>query len=489
MHGKSSHYLVITAVLSLGAIAFSLLQSLLLPAIPSLEKSLNVSADAAGWLLTSYLISAAIATPIVGRLGDQKGKGRLLFIILVVLAVGTTISALSTTLPVMIVGRVIQGAAGGVFPLACGIIRDEFPRHRVTWAIGVLSALLGLGGAIGIVMSGVIIDHLDYHWLYWFPLILVLIAAVSAVIVVPESPVRASSGINWLGAVLMGGWLVAVLVAVSEAPYWGWASAGVIGLFVLALVLFPLWVWSEARSPTPLVDMKMMRIRTVWTTNTASLLLAAGMFGMFLLIPQFTQTPSSVGYGFGSSVVQSGFYLLPNSIAMLTVAPMTGRLTLRFGSKRLMVTAGIFGALAYFALTVAHSQPWNIYFASGLLGVSVGLGFASMSNLVVEAVPFEQTSVAAAMNANVRSVGAALGAGVAISLIQSTVGANGYPTERGYTMAFLFLCVALIAAAALALLIPKQTRPSVVLSESHPALTAEAEVVMGAIAYTPEARA
>ena len=481
-------YGFITGVLALAAMAYGLLQSLLVPAIPSLEKSLNVTASQASWLLTGFLLSAAVTTPIAGRIGDQVGKAKVLIVALSLLAVGSLISGLSTELPVMLVGRVLQGMAGGTFPLAAGIIRDEFAPHRVAWGIGMMSAVLGLGGAVGIVLSGIIIEHLDYHWLYWIPMLLALIAIVAVVLVIPESPVRAARGINWFGAATMAGWLIAVLVAVSQAPAWGWTSARVMGLFALGMVLFGLWVWSESRSATPLIDMKMMRIRTVWTTNISSLLLSTGMFGMFLLLPQFTQTPPSAGYGFGASVVQSGLYLLPNSICMLTVAPMTGRLALRFGSKRLMVAGGLISALAYFVLIIAHSEPWQIMLSSGMLGVAVGLGFAAMSNLVIEAVPFEQTSVAAGMNATTRSVGAAVGAAVATSIVQSTAHNGGYPTVNGYTDAFWVLAVALVASTGLALIIPPSRRPSIVLDESHPALTAEAEVVIGAIAYTPETR-
>ena len=482
-------YGVMTAVLAMATMGYGLLTSLLLPAIPSIQHSLHVSAVAASWLLTAFLLSAAVATPIAGRIGDQRGKARTMVVVLMILALGTLVSALSTTLTVMLIGRVLQGIAGGVFPLACGIMRDQFPAHRVAWGIGIMSAILGLGGAVGIVASGIIVEHLSYHWLFWIPFALAVVSTVATVLYVPESPVQQERGINWLGGLLMAGWLAALLVAVSMAPTWGWGSPAVLTLLGLTVVVAGLWVLSESRSPTPLIDMTMMRNRTVWTTNTASLLLAAGMFGMFFLVPQYTETPPSDGYGFGASVVMSGLYLLPNSVAMLIVAPMTGRLAGRFGSKMLLFSGCVIGAFAYLVLVIAHSEPWNILLASGLLGIAVGLGFASMSNLVIEAVPFEQTSVAAGMNANVRSVGAAIGAAVAVSIIQSTAHAGQPPTEAGYVTAFAMLGLTLVVSAGLAFLIPNSRRPSVVLSESHPGLTAEAEVVMGAIAYTPETSA
>jgi MFS family permease len=210
------------------------------------------------------------------------------------------------------------------------------------------------------------------------------------------------------------------------------------------------------------------------------------MFAMFITVPQFAQTPARVGYGFGASVTQSGLYLLPFAVAMLVIAPLTGRLTVAIGSKTILIMGALFAAACYGFLAVAHSQPWNIYVAAGLLGVGVAFGYASMSNLIVEAVPPSQTGVATGMNTNVRNIGAALGSGVATSLIVSGLLVRGYPREHGYVLAFVVCAGALVVAAVAALMIPSRSRPSIVLSESHPGLTAEAEVVVGAIGYVAE---
>jgi EmrB/QacA subfamily drug resistance transporter len=484
-----TNYAVTFAVLATAALAFSLLQSLIIPAIPQLEHTLHTSESGASWLLTAYLLSAAIATPILGRVGDMAGKEKIIVAVLIALSVGSLISALATTLPVMLVGRVIQGAGGAVFPLAFGIIRDEFPAERVAGAIGVMSAILGAGAGAGIVLAGPILVHLNYHWLFWFPLIMSLAATIATFVFVPESPVRAPGTINWLGAVLMSGWLVTGLLAISYAPTWGWGSSSVIGLAAVTMVLLVLWVVSENRSASPLVDMKMMRIRAVWTTNLAALLFGFGMFAMFIVLPQFAQTPTHVGYGFGASVTQSGLYLAPFAVAMVIVAPMTGRLSVRIGSKMVLVAGSFFAASSYLVLVVSHSQEWTMYLATALLGVGIALGFASMANLIIEAVPAEQTGVATGMNTNIRNIGAALGSGIATSLVISQLLRDGYPAEHGYVLAFAVSGLALVVAGLAALLIPRRQVPSVVLREPHRALTAEAEVVVGAIAFGPEDRA
>ena len=264
------------------------------------------------WIFTAYLLAASVATPIAGRLGDMFGKKRTLWSSLSASAAARYSPLLATTLPVMIGARAIQGLGGAIFPLAFGIIRDEFPRERVAGGIALISGLLGLGGGLGIILAGPILAHLDYHWLFWIPLVVIALTALATMLIVPESPVRAPGTVDWAGATLLSPWLICLLVAISEAPTWGWLSARTLGLIAVAARRSR----SRGSAPrrgraSPLVDMRMMRLRGVWTTNLAGFLLGIGMYSAFVLIPQFVQTPTSNGYGFGSSVTQAGLFLDP----------------------------------------------------------------------------------------------------------------------------------------------------------------------------------
>jgi predicted MFS family arabinose efflux permease len=286
----------------------------------------------------------------------------------------------------------------------------------------------------------------------------------------------------------MSGWLTTGLVAVSYGPIWGWLAGSVVALYVATAILAVLWFWSEQRSKHPLVDMKIMRIRAVWATNLAAMLYGFGMFAMFITVPQFTQTPVAIGYGFGASVTQSGLYLLPFSLAMVVVAPFTGWLSMRIGSKGVLIVGSFFSAVSYAVLVVGHSESLLIYVASALLGVGLAPAFASLANLIIESVPADQTGVATGMNTNIRNIGAALGAGIATSLVISQVMSNGYPEESGYVLAFAVSGIGMVVAALAALLIPTRSTADRALlqSESHPGLTAEGEAIVGAIAYVPE---
>ena len=453
------HHNVTFAVLALGGISYALLQSLVAPALPDIQHALHTSPDAVSWVLTAYLLSASVATPLIGRLGDMYGKERLLVIVLGLLSLGTVIAALASSLSVMLVGRVIQGAAGGIFPLAFGIIRDEFPRERVAGGIGLMSALLGVGGGAGVVLAGPIVDNLSFHYLFWLSLIPILVATALTHLAVPESPVRVPGRVNWIAASLMGLGIVFVLVAVSETAKWHWLSAKTLGLIGAGIVVLALWVVGESRSEQPLVDMRMMRIRGVWTTNLVALLLGFGLYASFILIPQLVETPSGHGYGFGASVTKAGLFLLPSTIAMLIVGAQTGRLEKRFGSKPPLL-AGCLLAFASFALLAfAHTAQWEIYAASVLLGAGIGLAFASMANLIIENVGPGETGVATGMNTVTRTVGGAFGGAAVASLIARTVvPATGLPTSHGYSQAFGLCAVALLAGVVVGLWIP-QRRP------------------------------
>jgi EmrB/QacA subfamily drug resistance transporter len=448
---------LILAVLSLGGGAYALLQSLVVPALPVLQKDLHTSTSGVAWVFTSYLLAASVVTPIAGRLGDMFGKKRVLVVALWGLAVGTLLGAVVTSLPLMIVARTIQGLGGAIFPLAFGILRDEFPRERVASAIALMSGILGIGGGLGIVLAGPILANLSYHWLFWLPLVVTSMAALAAMRFIPESTLRAAGNVHWLGAILLSGWLVAMLLAVSEASTWGWGSTKTIGLFVLAAVIAAFWVRAESRATHPLVDMRMMRLGGVWTTNAAALLLGFGMYSAFILIPQFVQTPKSTGYGFGASVTQSGFFLVPTTIALLIVSPLGGRLSGIVGSKVPLVIGSVIATLAFVVLAVASSR-WEVYVASALMGIGVGFAFASMANLIVEAVPPGQTGVATGMNTIVRTIGGAIGAEVAASVLAANVLASGLPDKHGYTITFT-ICAAVVAVGILAsLAVPGRRR-------------------------------
>ncbi len=467
MSGKDAdrdrtHPNVTLAVLSAGGMSYALLQSAVAPALPDFQKALGASETQTAWILTSYLLSASVATPIIGRLGDIHGKKRVLVAVLAMLGVGTFISAIGSSLGVILTGRIIQGAGGGIFPLAFSIVRDEFPREKVAGGIGLLSSLLGVGGGLGIVMAGPIINNFSYHWLFWFPLAAVVISTLLTVALVPESPYTAPSRINWPAAGLMSVGLTAVLFGVSQASSWGWGSPKTIALLLFGVLVMVLWVRREIRTEIPLVDMTTMRLRAVWTTNLVAFLLGAGMYTSFIVLPGFVETPARAGYGFAASVGQAGVFMLPSALLILFIGQLAGRIDARFGSRLPLIWGCASAALGFALLTVAHDARWEVYVASSLLGLGIGLAFAAMANLIVQAVPADQTGVATGVNTVTRTVGGAFGGQIAATVLTGSAAgaaASALPSESGFTIAFGLVTAWLVVATLAGLTIPRPERP------------------------------
>jgi EmrB/QacA subfamily drug resistance transporter len=460
------------AVLAAAAAAFSLMQSLVTPVLPTIQQDLHTSAGTVTWVLTAWLLSASVATPLMGRIADMTGKDRALLVALAAIAVGCLLAAVAPNVTVLIIARVIQGLGGAIFPVSFGILRDEFPPARVTSAIGVLAAVIATGGGLGIVLAGPIVGALNWRWLFWLPLAVVVLVGLAAWRLVPASPVRTPGRVNWLSAALLSAWLVALLLPLSKATAWGWTSARTLGLLAGAVVLLAAWLLAELRSAEPLIDMRMMRLPAVWTANLVALLFGAAMFGVFAFLPQLMQIPASSGYGFGATVTGAGLLMLPMLVTMAVFGSLSGPLTRWAGSKSQLLWGAGLSTVATLSLALRHSAPWEVAVAGGVFGIGLGLVYSSLVNLIVQSVPRHQTGVASGMNTNIRTIGASIGTAVVSSIITSHPGAQGLPAESGFTEAFLVLTFVAAAAFLVALLVPAARKPaSEPVAETLPELT------------------
>ena len=444
---------MILSVLLVAGLAYAVLASAVIPALPTIQHELHTTETGVAWVLTGFLVSASVGTSIIGRLGDMYGKERLLLWTLLVLAVGTLLAALANSLAVLIVARVIQGVAGGIFPLSFSIARDEFPSDKVAGSIGIISAILGIGSGFGLVVGGLIVEHLSWHWLFWLPLVVTVVAAVCTWRFVPESPVRSPGHVNWLAAALMSVGICCVLIAIAQTTVWGWGGTRTIALLAAGAVTIAAWIWVEVHSREPLVDMTMMRIRGVWTTNLVAFLLGAGMYASFIVFPQFAQLPTSTGFGFGSSVVVSSLYLLPAALCMGVLGAVAGRIAYRFGSKSALIAGTATTAVAFIWIAVNHHRPIDMLISAGLLGIGIGLAFAALGNLIVQAVPPRQTGVATGMNTVMRTLGGALGGQLSATFIVDHQ-ARGLPTVTGFTETFVMATAFLVVCVVAGLLVP-----------------------------------
>lgn len=445
-------------VLVVAVTAFSLAQSLLIPELGPLARELRTDQSTVTWLLTAYLISASISTPIVGRLGDAFGKQRMLVVSLAFLAIGSLVGAVAPSVGWMIVGRALQGAGGGLLPLSFGIIRDELPAAKVPQAIGVTTSLLTVGIGGGIVLAGPLSSTLGRSWLFWAPFVVCVVAAVAAARVVPRSPTLTGERIRPWSALLLAGWLVLLLVPVSRASVWGWTSAAVVLPLLGAVAVSGLWARTELRSDSPLVDLRALRRRAVWTAHAIAFLVGVGLYSSSTLIPQFLQTPATAGYGFGVTTTVSGLMLIPQCLASFVAGVAAARAAHRFGSRTMVITGVLLAAVGTALLAVTGDSLTGVYVGTSLIGLGTGLSLALLATLVVAAVPAAQTGVAAGTNANLRTIGGAIGSAVLTTVVTARTGPTGRPVAAGYTDGFLIIAAALVVAALVGLLVPVGVR-------------------------------
>ncbi|MFT4049109.1 MAG: MFS transporter [Solirubrobacterales bacterium] len=445
--------------LSLGAIAFALMQSLVVPAMPVIQKVTGGSETSVSWILTGYLLVASVATPIIGRLGDVYGKQRVLVYCLAGVAVGIVVTGLfPSNLTLLIIGRSIMGLGGGIFPLAFAIIRDDFPPERIASGIGFLSSLIGAASGFGIVIAGLIIEYASYELIYWIPLLAVVPAIALAKFVIPESPRQEGSPINWFSAALMSIGLGAVLVAITEAVDWGWGAPRTLALIAFGLAFIGFWIANEVRSPVALVDMGMMRLRGIWTTNLVAFLVGIGMYASFLLVPLLVQEPESTGYGFGADVIHGALYVLPMAVTMLLAGQIVGPIEARVGSRPALLAGCLITAISFLMLVPWHSTAADIYISSALMGLGIGLAYATLATLVVENADPTQTGVASGMNNVLRTVGGAFGGQIAATILASNTLSSGRPSEDAFVLAFVMCGVATLAAFGAGFAIPRRGR-------------------------------
>ena len=463
------HYNVTLAALAVAGTAFALQQTLVVPALPALQHDLHTSTAWVTWLLSAFLLAASVATPLLGKLGDQHGKERLLVIALGIFFLGSLAAVFAPNVWFLIACRAIQGAGGAVFPLSFSIMKDEFPPEKLAFGVGIVSALFSVGAALGTVLSGVIVDNTSWRGLFVLGTVVTGVAIVLVHRFVPESPVKAPSRLDLPGAALLSGGLVCFLVALTEGESWGWRSGQILGLFAAAVLLLLAWSLVELRVPEPMVDMRMLADRTVLLTNVTAALAGFAMFSSFVLVPNFARAPQGlthelaglVDYGFGASVTKVGLYLLPGALAGLGSGLLAGILSRRWGWKLPLFLGMALATCGPAALALWHDRPWHIILGMFLVGAGIPFTLAATTNLIVDAVRPTETGVATAVNTVMRTVGGVIGGQVGAAILTTaTIAGTSVPAESTFVTAFWISTAVSVVAAVLALLVrPHTGRP------------------------------
>ncbi|MFI0821014.1 MFS transporter [Streptomyces sp. NPDC021098] len=452
----------VVAVLALSGIVVSLMQTLVIPLIPELPTLLHASAADTTWAITATLLAGAVATPVVGRLGDMYGKRRMLLISLSLLVTGSAVGALSDSLAPMVVGRALQGLAAGVIPLGISIMRDELPPERLGAATALMSASLGVGGALGLPAAALLAERADWHVLFWTAAGLGVLATALVAKLVPESAVRSGGRFDVAGAAGLSIALVCLLLAISKGATWGWTSGLTGGLFLASVVTLALWGRWELRSARPLVDLRTTARRQVLLTNLASASFGFSMFAMSLLMPQLLQLPEATGYGLGETMLTVGLVMAPSGLVMMAMAPLSARISKNQGPKVTLMLGAVVVAAGYGLNIALMSAIWHLVLVSCVIGAGVGLAYGAMPALVMAAVPVSETAAANSLNTLMRSIGTSISsavAGVVLAEMTLTLGSVTLPAQNGFRVVMAIGAGAALLAFALAAFLPRQ-RPA-----------------------------
>ncbi|MFF2852024.1 MFS transporter [Streptomyces sp. NPDC058001] len=447
----------VVAVLALAGIVVSLMQTLVIPIVPELPKYLDASASNAAWAVTATLLAAAVATPVAGRLGDMFGKRRVLLISLMLLVAGSLVCALSEALVPMIVGRALQGLAAAVVPIGISIMRDELPPERLAGSTALMSASLGVGGALGLPSAAFIADHFDWHVLFWTSAALGVGALALVLTNVPESKTRTGGRFDLLGSLGLSVALVSLLLAISKGADWGWTSGPTLGLLATAALVLLVWGVYELRTTQPLVDLRTTARRQVLFTNLASVAFGFSMFAMSLVLPQLLQLPEQTGYGLGRSMLTVGLVMAPQGLVMMAMAPLSAAISKTRGPKITLMLGAVIVAAGYALNIVLMSEIWHLVLVSCVIGAGVGFAYGAMPALIMGAVPPSETAAANSLNTLMRSIGTSIAsavAGVVLAQMTTSFGSAALPSENGFKVVMAIGAGAAVLAFLLAAFLP-----------------------------------
>ncbi|MER8232762.1 MFS transporter [Streptomyces sp. NPDC101490] len=451
----------VVGVLALAGIVAALMQTLVVPLIGDLPRLLGTTASDASWVITATLLAGAVATPVAGRLGDTLGKRRVLLVSVIPLVVGSVVCALSSSLLPMIVGRGLQGLGMGVVPLGISLLRDILPPAKLGGSIALMSASMGVGGALGLPFSAAVAENASWRVLFWVAAGLSALVGVLIWRVAPAGRRTPAAGrFDLLGALGLGVGLVALLLAVSKGANWGWGSGTTLGLFAVAAVVLLGWGAWELRIAEPLVDLRVTVRPVVLMTNLASILVGFAMYAQSLVVPQLFQLPEATGYGLGQSMMAMGLWMAPAGLMMMVLAPLGAKLSAARGPKVTLSLGALVIAAGYGSAFVLMGSTWGLLLVTLVCNTGVGLAYGAMPALIMGAVPQEETASANSFNTLMRSIGTSVSAaviGVVLAQMTTTLGGHALPSENAFRVAVLIGCGVGLVAAAVAALIPTRT--------------------------------
>lgn len=445
----------IVAVLCLAGTTVSLQQTLVVALLPSFAELFGISADDASWLITATLLTSAVATPVVARLADMYGKRLMMIVCIVVMTVGSLVAALSGGVFVLlIIGRALQGFSSALIPVGISILRDELPKERVSSAIALMSATLGIGGALGLPLGGLMFGWFGWSSVFWLSVGVGVAVLIAVLLVVPESGIKTRGRFDVVGALLLSGALTALLLVVSKGARWGVEISVV--LLLITAVLLAAWFPYSLRASQPLVDLRTSARRPVLFTNLASVLVGFALMGNVLISTQQLQLPPEAG-GYGLGAVAAGLAMVPGGLAMVVFSPVSGRMINVLGGRITLITGCVIMAIAYAGRVFGGHSLAAIIIGSTVVSIGSAIAYAAMPSLIMANVPITETASANGLNALLRALGTSTASAVIAALLTTltiTVDGQTVTDPRAFTITYGLSALVCLLACGIVWLVP-----------------------------------
>ncbi|MBQ0862332.1 MFS transporter [Streptomyces sp. RK75] len=453
----------VVATLALAGTVAAVMQTLVTPLIAQLPRILHTTPSNAAWVITVTLLVAGVCVPVSGRLGDLVGKRRMLLACAVPLVVGSVVCALASSVVPMIIGRGLQGMGMGMVPLGIALLRDVVPAEKLSGSIALVSASMGIGGAIGLPVAAAVAEYADWRVLFWGSAVLALMIGALIWFLVPDVPAGAKGQrFDAPGALGLAVGLVSLLLAISKGADWGWSSSTTLGLFAVAAVALSAWGLWELRTRDPLIDLRTTARPRVLLTNVSSILVGVGMYAFMLIAPQLLQFPEATGYGLGQSMLAAGLWMAPGGVMMMIVSPLGGKLINARGPKLALVCGALVISAGYGISLALMGSAWGVMLVGIVINSGVGLAYGAMPALIMGSVPLSETAAANGFNTLMRSLGTTIGSaviGVVLAQLTITMGGHEFASRDGFRTGLLIGCGVALVAAAVAALIPALRTP------------------------------
>jgi len=457
------------AILSLIATMSMYAETMLVPAIPDLIKDFSISYSTSSWILTTYLIAGAIMTPISGKLSDIYGKKKVLLIIMIIYAAGVSAGGFTTNIYSMLLVRLVQGIGMSMFPIAFGIIREQFPRSKIAIGQGIITSMFAAGAVIGLVAGGHLIQN--YGWQSTFfsiiPIVFALLIVIKKFIHIDEplnqgitsedkKNEKFKNKIDIPGAITLAISVTTFLLTLTFMENGTSNLYMIIGLLGIAIISLILFVIIERKVKSPLIDFKVLLHKSIFPANMMVMIVGLSMFMVFQTIPVLVRSP--IPLGFGEDPLTTANVQLPFALVLLIFGPTSGFIISKLGSIKPIIVGSIIGALGFCSLFLFHSTENLVAVNLAILSAGLSLTNVGAMNIVMLATPKQSTGVSLGMSTLIRIIGASIGPTIAGMYMQThQVMISGFtahfPSADSYNLIFLTATIISVVSIMLAVIL------------------------------------